>query len=66
MYALVDKVGKRVYVCKDISFISGVVGVHRSTMSRRMPYWEDSNYIACEVEVKKSNRGTNNLPDAKR
>ena len=65
MVVLIDKEASKGYICKDMSYVAEVLGVHRVTVKRRLPYWEDSRWIVCACDWIKSKRGTNNLSHEK-
>ena len=59
---LIDKEGCFGYATTDMTDISASLGVHRTTVSKRLPYWENDKYIICYAERKASRRGKRNLP----
>ena len=61
MIILIDKRLKTAHAAIDMKSIADILKISTSTIKRRFPYWEDSDYIICKAEVIKSNRGTNNF-----
>ena len=62
MIAIFDKKLRCFVAFKDLRGAGQYVGVHSSTVSRRLPLYEDSNFIIGECRYEKSGKGTNNLP----
>ena len=62
MVAIFDKNLRCFVVFKDLTGAGNYVGVHGSTISRRLPLYEDADYIIGDCRYVKSGKGTNNLP----
>jgi hypothetical protein len=58
---LVNKKLETAHAAIDMKAIAQILEVDVSTVKRRLPYWEDKDYILSQAELIKSNRGTNNL-----
>lgn len=58
MIIVIKKCAKIGVIYSDITGASEYFGVHRDTLTDRLPYWEDSDHIVCETyEFVKSKRG---------
>jgi hypothetical protein len=65
-YILTDKVLKTAHIARDMSFMAEILGVHPTTITRRLPFWYDERYTLSQVgKIIKSNRGHNNLKKQK-
>jgi DNA-binding MarR family transcriptional regulator len=61
MVILTNKTLRTAHIAMDMTTIADILKVDSSTVKRRLPYWEDKDYILSQAEWIKSNRGTNNF-----
>lgn len=63
MIVIIDKESLTCILAVDQTTAGNIIGVHRMTIKRHLPYWETNKYIICHVtEIIKSDRGRKDMP----